>query len=75
MDHPFVGDLSNLSMEQLTEKISSLNKGMSYCMRTSNYDMARQIDMALSSYRTELNRQQRQLLDDGETVTGQINIT
>ena len=75
MEHPFIGDLSNLSMEELSEKINSLSKGMAYCMRTMNYDMARQIDMALSSYRSELNKQQRALIEDEDALVGRIDIT
>lgn len=75
MEHPFVGDLSHLSLEELTEKVNSLNKKLAFTTRAMNYSMANQIQMALQSYRSELNKKQRELLDDDDTITGQIDIT
>jgi hypothetical protein len=75
MDHPFVGDLSNLSMEELTEKISTLGKALSFASRSGKYQLAEQVQLALNSYRTELGKQQRRLIEDGDAVTGVINIT
>jgi hypothetical protein len=74
MDHPFVGDLSNLSMEELTEKINTLGKALSFAARSGKYQLAEQVQLALNSYRAELGRQQRRLIDDGDAVTGVINI-
>lgn len=75
MDHPFVGDLSNLSMEELTEKINTLGKALSFASRMGKYELAHQIQLALNTYRSELNRQQRKLIEDDDAVTGVINIT
>jgi hypothetical protein len=75
MEHPFVGDLSHLSLEELTEKVNSLNKKLAFSSRSMNYQMANQIQMALESYRSELNRKQQALLDDEDAITGQIDIT
>jgi transcription elongation factor len=74
MDHPFVGDLSNLSMEELTEKINTLGKALSFAARSGKYQLADQVQLALNSYRAELGRQQRRLIEDGDAVTGVINI-
>lgn len=74
MDHPFVGDLSNLSMEELTEKINTLGKALSFAARSGKYQLAEQVQLALNSYRAELGRQQRRLIEDGDAVTGVINI-
>ena len=75
MNHPFVGDLSNLSMEDLVEKVSKLTKNLAFATRSGNYGMANQIQMVLEDYRSELNRQQRKLLEDDEAITGKIDIT
>lgn len=75
MEHPFVGDLSNKSMEELTETINKLNKNMSFAARTGRYEMANQIQMVLESYRSELNRQHQRLLEADKSITGKIDIS
>lgn len=75
MEHPFVNNLSDKSMEQLTEAINKLNKQMAYAARGRNFGMANQIQMVLSDYRAELNRQQAKLLDGEDSLTGVIDIT
>lgn len=75
MEHPFVGDLSDMSIEQLTEKISALGKALSFTARTGKYEIAQQIQLAINSYRSELNRQQQKLIEDDSAITGSINIT
>jgi hypothetical protein len=76
MEHPFVGNLSDKSMDELTEVISKLNKNLAFASRSGRYDMASQIQMVLESYRGELDRQQKKLLEeDGSFITGKIDIT
>jgi hypothetical protein len=75
MEHPFVGDLSHLSMEELTEKINSLNNKLAFSSRSMNYSMANQIRMVLECYRSELNKQHQKLLEDDTAITGKIDIS
>jgi hypothetical protein len=75
MEHPFVGDLSHLSMDELTEKINSLNNKLAFASRSMNFSMAGQIRMVLESYRTELNKQHKQLLEEDTAITGKIDIS
>jgi hypothetical protein len=76
MEHPFVGNLSDKSMDELTEVISKLNKNLAFASRSGRYEMASQIQMVLESYRGELDRQQKKLLEeDGSFITGKIDIT
>ena len=75
MEHPFIGDLSGKSMEELTDAVNKLYKQMAFATRGMNYSMANQIQMALNTYRAELNRQQAKLLDDSDSVLGAIDIT
>ena len=75
MEHPFVGNLSDKSMDELTEVISKLNKNLAFASRSERYEMASQIQMVLESYRGELNRQQKKLLEDGSFIDGKIDIT
>jgi hypothetical protein len=76
MEHPFVGNLSDKSMDELTEVISKLNKNLAFASRSGRYEMASQIQMVLESYRGELDRQHKKLLDEeGSFISGKIDIT
>lgn len=76
MEHPFVGNLDDKTIEELAETISKLYKNLAFASRNGRYDMANQIQMALDSYRTVLDRKQRELFDDtSSTIQGKIDIT
>ena len=51
MEHPLIGDLSHLTEEQLTAKISELNQKLSIAARTGNGHLCDQIRMAIESHR------------------------
>ena len=50
MEHPLIGDLSNLTLDELGEKIADLNKKLSIAMRTGNGHLCNQIRMAIESH-------------------------
>jgi len=50
MEHPLIGDLSSLTMDELGEKIADLNKKLSMAMRTGNGHLCNQIRMAIESH-------------------------
>ena len=76
MEHPLVGDLSTLTIDELSEMINSLNKKMAVAARMGKYDMASQIQLALNSYRAVYNQKQRELFDEtSSTIRGKIDIT
>ena len=50
MEHPFINNLDDLTLEQLGSKISELNKKLSIAMRSGNSYLCDQIRMALTSY-------------------------
>lgn len=62
MEHPLIGDLSGLSLEELQTKITELNRKLSWALR-HNSQVARQVQMALESYRAEHAIKQRALWD------------
>lgn len=71
-----IGDLSNYTIDELSEKINDLNKKMSFAARMGKYDLANQIQMALSSYRAVYNQKQRELFDEtSSTIRGKIDIS
>jgi hypothetical protein len=50
MEHPLIGDLSKLTLDELGEKIADLNKKLSMAMRTGNGHLCNQIRMAIESH-------------------------
>ncbi len=53
MQHPFIGDLSNLTVDEIQTKINDLTSKLSYCYRTQNQVLIRQLHMAIDSYKAE----------------------
>ena len=50
MEHPLIGSLDSLTIDELGSKISELNKKLGIAMRMGNHDLCNQIRMALESY-------------------------
>ena len=57
MQHPFINNLSDKSMEELSNTISDLTKKLTFAYRMQNGEMVNQLQMVLESYRTEYNKQ------------------
>jgi hypothetical protein len=50
MEHPLIGDLNSLTVDELTTKISDLNQKLTFAMRTGNGHLCTQLRMAIESY-------------------------
>lgn len=50
MEHPLIGDLSALTVEELGSKVSELQKKLGIAQRSGNGHVANQIRMALETY-------------------------
>ena len=50
MEHPLIGDLSSLTLDELGEKIADLNRKLSMALRTGNGHLCNQIRMAIESH-------------------------
>lgn len=75
MQHPLIGDVSDKTTEELVDIISKLNRNLSFASRTSNYGMYNQLQMALNTYKTELDKRDKEILDDHEEdLIGKIDI-
>ena len=61
--HPFIGDLSDKTLEELSEKINDLNKKMQFMYKMGKHDMVRQVQMVVESYRAEYLKKQQELWD------------
>ncbi len=60
MEHPFINDLSDKSLDELQEAISGLNNKLTFAYRTGNGPLIHQLQMVLESYRN----QQRKKMDE-----------
>jgi hypothetical protein len=56
MQHPFITDLSNLSFEDLQEKIADLSKKINYAYKSQNSSLINQMLMVLDSYNAEYQK-------------------
>jgi len=53
MEHPLIGDLNQLTAEELNSRISDLYRKLSIATQSGNGHMCDQIRMALESYQTK----------------------
>lgn len=56
MQHPFINDLSDKSMEDLQNTIQDLTKKLNFVYRQQNGPMIAQMMMVLESYKTEYSK-------------------
>lgn len=53
MEHPLIGNLDTLTVEDLSKKITDLNTKLNIAMRTGNGHLCNQIRMAVESYQNK----------------------
>ena len=56
MEHPFISDLSDKTLEELQETLSDLTTKLTFAYRTQNQPLVHQLQMVIESYKNELNR-------------------
>jgi hypothetical protein len=69
MEHPFINNLEDLTIEQLGSKISELHKKLSIAHRMGNGYLCDQIRMALNSY----NNKYQQKMQARTKLVNQLN--
>ena len=77
IEHPLVGQLKDLSLEQLQVKLQEINKRLSFSYKTGNQALIHQLQMVQSSYQEEYNRKMKDLIpkDDDDTHNDKIDIS
>jgi hypothetical protein len=50
MEHPLIGDISSLTVDELGAKVSELQKKLGIAQRSGNGHLSNQIRMALETY-------------------------
>jgi len=75
MEHPLIGDISSLSIDDVTNKINELHKKLGIAQRGGNGHLCHQLRMALESYQSRYQQLLRdQQKDSGMDFSGIINI-
>jgi hypothetical protein len=60
MEHPLIGNLSELTIEQLAEKINDLHRKLTIAHRSGNGYLCDQIRMAIESHTSKLRQRQQE---------------
>jgi hypothetical protein len=74
MEHPFIKDLDDKSLDDLQTTISDLMKKLNFAYRTSNGPLIHQLTMALESYKGAYQKKMDELIKKQNLQT-QINVT
>lgn len=78
MEHPLIGNLDELSTDDLGAKISELQKKLNIAARSGNAHLCDQIRMAIENYQNKYNEKMQELyqrqLKNGQMPEGKINI-
>ena len=74
MEHPLIGPLDDLTIDELGTKITELNKKLGIAQRMGNHDLCNQIRMALESYQNKYQAKLRST-NNGTDYEGMIDIT
>lgn len=73
MEHPFINDLSNKSLEELQTDISNLSTKLNFAYRANHGHLINQIQMALESYRNAYAKKMDELIKK-QNITTQVVI-
>lgn len=63
MIHPFAGNLKDKTLDELMDSITKLTKQQQYMFRIGKSDVVNQINLLLTTYRTEYQKRQQELWD------------
>jgi hypothetical protein len=60
MEHPLIGNISELTIDELQEKVNELNKKLGIAARIGNAQLCDQIRMAIETYGNKLREKQNE---------------
>jgi hypothetical protein len=76
MEHPLIGDLGELTLEQLHEKINELHRKLGVAARSGNGYLCDQLRMAIESYTNRARQiQDKQYQEAQKNFDDKINIS
>jgi len=73
MEHPFIRDLSDKSIEDLQSTLSDLTSKLNFAYRSGNGPMINQLQMVIESYKNAYNKKMDDLIKN-QKINLQINI-
>lgn len=62
MQHPFINDLSDKSLDELQNTISALMNKLTFAYRTGNGPLIHQLQMAIESYKTAYSKKMDEMV-------------
>ena len=74
MEHPLIPNIDELSTEELSVKISELNKKLSISWRLGNHHLCNQLRMAIETYQNKYTEKLRSS-QHGTDYDGMIDIS
>jgi len=74
MDHPLIGNIDSFTTEELSSKVTELNKKLTIAYRMGNNQLCNQLRMAIETYQ---NKYQEKIKSSqsGTGYDGMIDIT
>ena len=72
MEHPLIGNLDELTVDELSTRVNELSNKLSMATRSGNGHLCNQIRMALESYQTKYQEKNRK---DGGVFDEVIDIS
>lgn len=69
MQHPFINNLSEKTLEELQSTISSLTGKLTFAYRTGNGPLIHQLHMAIESYKAEYMKKMDEMVSKQKIQT------
>ena len=73
MEHPFINDLSDKSLEDLQEALSGLTTKIMFAQNTGNQPLVNQLRMVINSYQAE-NKKKLDVLFAKQDIGNSIHV-
>ncbi len=74
MDHPLISNIDDLTTDELSSKVTELNKKLSIAYRLGNHNLCNQIRMAIETYQNKYQEKLRKS-QSGTDYEGMIDIS
>lgn len=75
MEHPLIGDLTGLSIDELSARISDLNKKLNIAMKIGNAHMCNQLRMAIQSHQVKYQEKLQESYKNNNNFGNKIDIS